>query len=1272
MRSTSYYRLGVTIGGLAIFIAGIFCYPYPIEHIGIGIATALFVAFQINFPIRVLSKETTSIHFIALGVGVLYNFPLSLFAVTLGIVAGMFSRWIGNSFSQNIKSKEQWLNLGFLVGLNLIPLTFVWVIGGLNSNLLNSLISDTYASIRVIIILLAFAAIYITLYVIDYCSQKLPKNKAFYHDIAFLGLIHLISLLFIGITIYTYPHVKIISFGFITIPLTIAEFLIFRLGKTVRQVERQMEELATLNRVSRTLQSTLELNDLLPIIHQQVTTFLGIDNFYVALYDQDKNEVWYPLAVKHNQRQNWSRRPMENRLTDRVIKESKPILLTPKNQRSSDYFGLPSSTETPQSWMGVPLITSERTLGCLAVMRFDRNINFTVDNLNLLSTLSGQVSVAIENALLYENIQKRASQLERLNQLSQAITSSLNIDHVLSQICDAVQQIGGSDKSAVYLLNTEHTFAALAYTKGLSAEFQNRHHSFSIAQENTEETLNFKIVEIIPDVSKINLSGEYRNFIHQENIQALMSFPLKTIEGQVGFLQIYFNTIQSFPPQQLNILWNFVSQASLAISNAQLYANTDQALSRRVQQLSILEKISRELAAELDLDRLFNLILQYALKFTNVTVGGVAILDKQTNFLELKARQGYANDFSGNIAAIGIVGRVVRTKKAQNIPDVRLDKDYYEIHDGSTRSQLSVPILHKEHLLGVINLESPHLEAFSESDQTFISQLAAQAAIAMINAELYQETQERLNEQILLYQFGRQITGTLAFHTLLETILNAMTSLLRPAAAGIYRWNPEKEHYLLSEGVHLDTTSQKRLPEQLSLAQTKGLTTEKNIAESELTPCKQCQQLGICLTTTQQPLAFALFHLPISRIISDEEHKLLEAMAIQGAITLQSAQLFSSATRERDRLDAILDSVGEVILMIDEDGRILLANNRIQPLTNTKLNEIIGVHFNQLPTSVQTVLGLLDDNVTPLEEIWSGTLASWPAKETYKIKRPNFERILERGIFPIGGDQNEAQGKVIVLRDITEEIHIQQDKELISETLVHDLRSPTSAILGALDLMADILPDDENKGILTQSLNVARRSTMRVLQLIRSLLDISRLASGNLELLLDFTDIHKIVDDILIEFISQANQVGVILQNDLQDNLPKLWIDTDKMKRVISNLIDNAIKFTPEGGKVILSAAPHGDDKLLFQVQDTGPGVPTDYREKIFERFAQVPSTRGRRRGSGLGLTFCLLAVEAHGGKIWVNNRPEGGSVFSFILPLEGPQTDGEQIIKRSHLANDY
>ncbi|MEA2009052.1 MAG: GAF domain-containing protein [Chloroflexota bacterium] len=1271
---TSYYRLGVTIGGLVVFAAGIFCCSYPVEYVGIGIATVLFIAFQINFPFKVVDQETTLAHILGLGVGMLYNFPLGLYAVTLGIIGGTLISWArtASPFYQLFKNKKQWLDLGFLLGINLIPLAFVWVFSEWSGSSANYLISNTQILARIAIILLGFSAIHSILFITDYYFRKPPKSKFFHPGTIFLSLVNILTLPFVIITVQAYPFIHVVSFSVLAGTLTAIEILFFALGESRTRGQRQVEELATLNRVSRALQSTLGINELLPVIHQQVTDFLGIDNFYVALYDQDKNEIWYPLAVKHNQRQNWSRRPMENRLTDRVIKEGKPILLTPKNKHDSDYIGLPSNAETLEAWMGVPLITSEHTLGCLAVMGFSKDVNFTTDDLNLLSTLSGQVSVAIENTLLYENIQKRASQLERLNQLSQAITASLDIDHVLSQICDAAQQVGESDKSAVYLLNEDRTFAALAYSNGLSSELQNSYHSFSITQEDDEKALNFKIVEIISDTSEISLSGKYRDFIQEEGIKALMSFPLKTIEGQVGFLQIYFDTIQSFPPQQLNILWNFASQASLAISNARLYANTDQALSRRVQQLSILEKIGRELAAELDLDRLFDLILQFALKFTKVTVGGVAIFDKQMNYLELKVHQSYTHAFSKNVAMIGIVGRVARTKQVQNVPDVRLDEDYYEIFDGSTRSQLSVPILHNERFLGVISLESPHLEAFSESDQTFISQLAAQAAIAMINAELYQEAQERLNEQILLYQFSRQITGTLAFRPLLETILDAMSSILRPAAAGIYRWNPDEERYLLSEGVTLDETSQKHLPEQLTLAQATELTTEKNIVESGLTSCKQCQQLGFYLTTTQQPLAFALFHLPVSQIIPNEEHKLLETMAIQGAITLQSAQLFSNATWERDRLDTVLDSVGEAILMIDKDGRVLLANERIQPLADTKLDEIIGVHFTQLPTSAQTALGLSDDKVTPLEEIWSGTHTSWPMKETYKIKRPNFERILERGIFPIGEDQNDTQGKVIVLRDITEEIHIRQDKELISETLVHDLRSPTSAILGALDLMEDILPDDQNKDILVQSLKVARRSTMRVLQLIRSLLDISRLSSGNLELILDFTNICDVVNDLLIEFIPQANQVGVILQNNIQDNLPRLWVDVDKMKRVVSNLIDNAIKFTPEGGKVILSAAPHGENELLFQVRDTGPGVPVDYREKIFERFAQVPGTRGRRRGSGLGLTFCLLAVEAHGGKVWVDDHPEGGSIFSFILPIEGPQPDGEQIIRRSYLANDY
>jgi signal transduction histidine kinase len=115
--------------------------------------------------------------------------------------------------------------------------------------------------------------------------------------------------------------------------------------------------------------------------------------------------------------------------------------------------------------------------------------------------------------------------------------------------------------------------------------------------------------------------------------------------------------------------------------------------------------------------------------------------------------------------------------------------------------------------------------------------------------------------------------------------------------------------------------------------------------------------------------------------------------------------------------------------------------------------------------------------------------------------------------------------------------------------------------------------------------------------------------------------------------------------------MPAVRADLAKTTRVLTNLVDNALKFTPSGGQVILTAACLGDRQVSVQVCDTGPGIPEEYREKIFERFSQVPGLVGRRRGSGLGLTFCRLALDAQGGKIWVEPRPGGGSVFVFTLP---------------------
>jgi signal transduction histidine kinase len=112
--------------------------------------------------------------------------------------------------------------------------------------------------------------------------------------------------------------------------------------------------------------------------------------------------------------------------------------------------------------------------------------------------------------------------------------------------------------------------------------------------------------------------------------------------------------------------------------------------------------------------------------------------------------------------------------------------------------------------------------------------------------------------------------------------------------------------------------------------------------------------------------------------------------------------------------------------------------------------------------------------------------------------------------------------------------------------------------------------------------------------------------------------------------------------------------DQGKTSRVLTNLVDNALKFTPTGEQVSITAelSPDGD-MMIVKVIDRGPGVPEAYRDKIFDRFTQIPKQLGRKRGTGLGLTFCRLAVEAHGGRIWVEPRPEGGSIFIFSMPVD-------------------
>lgn len=221
----------------------------------------------------------------------------------------------------------------------------------------------------------------------------------------------------------------------------------------------------------------------------------------------------------------------------------------------------------------------------------------------------------------------------------------------------------------------------------------------------------------------------------------------------------------------------------------------------------------------------------------------------------------------------------------------------------------------------------------------------------------------------------------------------------------------------------------------------------------------------------------------------------------------------------------------------------------------------------------------------------------------------------------------------------------------LTHMIVHDLRTPLTSLLAGLQTVEAITDLD---AVGEECLGMAVHGGQTLLGMINDLLDVSKMEAGSLTLDRQPVVVAELVRQAVDQVTWLAKENGLCLVTEVADDLSPLTADEDKLRRTLVNLLGNALKFTPEGGTVTLSVQPSDKgDTLLFSVRDTGTGIPPEAFGRIFEKFGQVESRQaGRKMSTGLGLTFCKMAAEAHGGRIWVESAPGQGSTFSFTVPL--------------------
>jgi len=237
-------------------------------------------------------------------------------------------------------------------------------------------------------------------------------------------------------------------------------------------------------------------------------------------------------------------------------------------------------------------------------------------------------------------------------------------------------------------------------------------------------------------------------------------------------------------------------------------------------------------------------------------------------------------------------------------------------------------------------------------------------------------------------------------------------------------------------------------------------------------------------------------------------------------------------------------------------------------------------------------------------------------------------------------------------RDISEQIELEAMREEMIAMLYHDLQSPLGNVISSLELLRFDLPPDSPRPFHTM-LDIAMRSSRRLERLIRSLLDIGQLEAGH-----PISTQEKVSMRLLVEDVHEIERPSLVKRSvqlvaEIPPDLPEVYVDQDMIRRVLVNLVDNALKYSHGSQKVTISAivAPDDDKMVQVSVSDQGKGVPKRYRKSIFEKFARIKSVSSSK-GLGLGLAFCRLAIEGHGGRIWVDDAPGGGARFSFTLPI--------------------
>jgi len=1107
--------------------------------------------------------------------------------------------------------------------------------------------------------------------------------------------------------------------------------------RLLKETDQRAAELQIINSVQQGLASKLDMEAIYELIGDKVREIFDAQSVGITTYDWQAGVCRPQYAVEKGKRVHDPPYPLATGgLGDILRKTRKPLLINENlPERLSQIQGMTVSpgTEVPRSALWVPLLAGDELLGVIDLQNVERENAFSEDDVNLLATLASSMSVALENVRLFEETKRllketdqRAAELQIINQVQEGLASKLDMHSIYELVGDKVRDLFDAQ---VVTLSTYDRDTGMVYP----------HYGIERGQRVFDEPYELRPGGVAdrlihtgqPVLLNDNLTERMAAFGGRQTVpgtqpaQSALNVPLLAAGEVRGAISLQnLDRENAFGEADVRLLTTVASSMGVAMENARLFDETKRLLAETEMRASELKEISdvgQMLVGQLDLDRIYETMGDKLGEVFDAQSVGVITYDKSLDLLTYRyLREKGVRAFPAPRQPSGFAAHMLRTRQPLMINQ---DLDRVAEQYGSTvvageapRSYLGVPLLMGGEVRGIITLQNIDREnAFSEGDLRLLTTLSLNLSVALENARLFAEAEQRGDEMAALTEIGREVSQTLDLAKVLERIATRAMQVLNARDVALRLLQDDGTlRTVIALGKYADV-----LKDDI-VYPGKGITSSvchSGVPEMLNEPLKDPRMVHIAGTDSEEENEAILFaplssgditigvltiwrEKPVQGPFTKNDLDFAVGLARQAAIAIGNARLFEQAEAARVAADASRRQMADIIqflpdatFVIDREGRVIAWNRAMERMTGVDASEMLGQgdYAYSVPFYGERRPILIDLLSKPAEE-WQQSYSS--------IQRDGATLFGEAFTPVLGGGRHmlatasvlrDAKGDVVgaieSIRDITDRKKAEQElqvakaaadsanaaKSAFLATMSHEIRTPMNAIIGMSGLLMDTPLNAEQHDFA----DTIRNSADALLTIINDILDFSKIEAGKMELESRPFDLRACVESALDLVAPRAAEKGLDLACVFEDGLPSAIVgDLTRLRQVLINLLTNAVKFTTRGEVVVTvsGAAP----ELRFAVRDTGIGIPADRRDRLFQSFSQVdPSTARRYGGTGLGLAISRRLVELMGGSIGVDSEQGKGSTFFFSIHAaaapefvsrahhEGaqPQLDGRRLL---------